>query len=69
MISFGLASTELAISREERHWRREARSAWLRLAVLPILFANLLAGNPAATSFMRAHVLCLRAGSDRWHWP
>lgn len=32
---------DLSISPEQREWRRESRSAWLRLAVLVILIANL----------------------------
>jgi adenylate cyclase len=57
VIGLGLGSTEPAISREERRWRREARSAWLRLAVLLILLANLLAGEPHGNLLVHANVL------------
>ncbi len=57
VIDLGLGSTEPAISREERRWRREARSAWLRLAVLLILLANLLAGEPHGNLLVHANVL------------
>lgn len=61
MIGFGLASAEPTISRDERRWRREARSAWLRLAVLLILLANLLAGEPHGNLLVHANVLSVYA--------
>jgi adenylate cyclase len=45
MIRLGFAGYEPELTVEERRWRREARSAWLRLAVLGILIVNLLVGE------------------------
>jgi adenylate cyclase len=45
MIRLGIAGEEPEWTVEERRWHREARSAWLRLAVLGILIVNLLVGE------------------------
>jgi adenylate cyclase len=45
VIRLGVAADESILSAEERRWRREARSAWLRLGVLGVLIANLLMGE------------------------
>lgn len=42
---------------EERRWRRDARSAWLRLAVLAILVANLWAGEEHANFFVHLNAV------------
>jgi adenylate cyclase len=58
---FGLSTEELGLTGEERHWRREARSAWLRLAVLAILVANLWAGEEHANLFVHLTVVSVYA--------
>ena len=57
MIGIGLAFAEPAISWEERRWRREVRSAWLRLAALLILLANILAGESHGNLRVHTNVL------------
>lgn len=57
MIDLGLAEEEPGLTRDERRWRREARSAWLRLAVLLILVVNLLVGEHHGNLVVHANVL------------
>lgn len=61
MVSFGLAAHEPGLSAEERLWRREARSAWLRVAVFAILIANLLIGEHDGNILVHVHVLAAYA--------
>jgi hypothetical protein len=53
---FGLRTEQPGRTGEERRWRWEARSAWLRLAVLLILVANLWAGEEHANLFVHLNV-------------
>jgi adenylate cyclase len=57
MIRLGVAADEPSVSAEERRWRRDARSAWLRLAVLGILVANLLVGEHDGNLLVHSHVV------------
>ena len=40
-----LATNEAGLSTNERRWRRELRSAWLRLLVFTVLVLNLIASQ------------------------
>ena len=49
--------TEASLSADERRWRREARSAWLRLAVLAILAVSLMTGEHHGNPVVHATVV------------
>jgi len=57
MIYLGIGTDEPSLSVDERRWRREARSAWLRLAVFGILIANLLVGEHGGNFLVHADVV------------
>ena len=57
MIYLGIGRDEAALSVEERRWRREIRSAWLRLAVFAILAVNLLMGEHGGNFAVHASVV------------
>lgn len=57
MIHLGIGSDEPSLSVDERRWRRETRSAWLRLAVFGILIANLLMGEHGGNFLVHANVV------------
>ncbi len=57
MIDLGIGRDEPALSADERRWRREIRSAWLRLAVFAILVANLLLGEHGGNLLVHANVV------------
>jgi adenylate cyclase len=57
MIYLGIGRDEPALSVDERRWRREARSAWLRVAVFGILVANLLMGEHGGNLLLHANVV------------
>lgn len=57
MIHLSIGSDEHALSADERRWRREIRSAWLRLAVFAILFVNLLLGEHGGNLLVHANVV------------
>lgn len=57
MFDLSLAADEAALSTEERRWRREARSGWLRLSVFVILVVNLLVGEHDGNLRVHAHVI------------
>lgn len=57
MIPLGLAAEEPTLSSDERRWRREARSGWLRLSVLGILIVNLWVGEHGGNLLVHAHVV------------
>jgi adenylate cyclase len=57
MIHLGIGRDEPALSVEERRWRREVRSAWLRLGVFGILIANLLLGEHGGNLLVHANVV------------
>jgi adenylate cyclase len=52
-----LADEEPDLSVNDREWRHERRSAWLRLAVLVILTLNLLLGEHGGNILVHANVL------------
>ncbi len=54
---FGLAANEPDLTGEERRWRREARSAWLRLVALVIFVINLMVGEHAGSILIHANVV------------
>lgn len=53
----GLAANEPDLTAEERRWRREARSAWLRLVVLVVLVVNLMVGDHGDNIQIHTHVI------------
>ncbi len=57
MVGLGLAAEEPGLSTEERRWRRETRSGWLRLAVVVILIINLLVDGHEDNLLVHANVL------------
>lgn len=57
MILLGLAADEPGLTSDERRWRREARSGWLRLSVLGILIVNLWVGEHGGNLLVHAHVI------------
>lgn len=57
MIYLGIGRDEPTLSVEGRRWRREKRSAWLRLAVFGILIANLLMGEHGGNLLVHANVV------------
>lgn len=57
MVSLELAAQEPGLSTGERLWRREARSAWLRVAVFAILIVNLLIGEHDGNLLVHVHVV------------
>lgn len=61
MRPFALTTEQPGLSVEQRRWRREARSALLRLAVLAILVANLWAGEEHANLFVHLSVVATYA--------
>lgn len=52
-----LAMNEAGLSTEERRWRREKRSAWLRLLVLAVLVLNLLASQHGESVLVHGQVI------------
>lgn len=57
VFELSLASGEAGLSPEDRRWRREARSGWLRLSVFVILVVNLLVGEHGGNLQIHAHVI------------
>ena len=57
MIHLGIGRDEPGLSADERRWRREIRSAWLRLAVFGILIVNLLMGEHGGNLLVHANVV------------
>lgn len=57
MVYLGIGRDELTLSADERRWRRETRSAWLRLAVFGILVANVLVGEHGGNFHVHANVV------------
>lgn len=57
MIYLGIGRDEPALSVDERRWRRETRSAWLRLGVFGILVINLLLGEHGGNLLLHANVV------------
>ena len=57
MIYLGIRSDEPALSADERRWRREMRSARLRLATFGILVVNLLMGEHGGNLLVHANVV------------
>ena len=57
MVYLGIGRDELTLSADERRWRRETRSAWLRLAVFGILVANVLVGEHGGNFRVHANVV------------
>lgn len=57
MINLGIGRDEPALTADERRWRREVRSAWLRLAVFAILIVNVLMGEHGGSLFVHANVV------------
>ena len=57
MIRLGIGRDEPAVDADERRWRREMRSGWLRLAVFGILIANLLMGEHGGNFLVHANVV------------
>ena len=53
----GLAANEPDLTGEERRWRRETRSAWVRLVALVILVINLMVGEHASSILVHANVI------------
>ncbi len=53
----GLAANEPDLTSEERRWRREKRSAWVRLVALVILVINLMVGEHASSLLIHANVI------------
>ena len=53
----GLAAHEPGLPPEERRWRRESRSAWLRLVALVVLIVNLMVGEHGDDVLVHAHVV------------
>lgn len=53
----GLAANEPDLTSEERRWRRERRSAWVRLVALVILVINLMVGEHASGILIHANVI------------
>lgn len=60
---FGLAANEPDLTSEERRWRRETRSAWLRLIALVILVVNLMVGEHGDGILIHAHVVLAYGGA------
>lgn len=56
-MALGLAAAEPGLTSDERRWGREARSGWLRLTVLVILIANLLAGEHDGNLLVHGNVV------------
>lgn len=54
---FGLATYEAGLTSEERRWRRERRSAWLRVLAFWVLVFNLQAGSHGESILVHAHVV------------
>lgn len=54
---FGLAADEPDLTSEERRWRRETRSAWLRLVAFVILVVNLMVGEHDYNILIHVHVV------------
>lgn len=54
---FALATNEAGLSLEERRWRREIRSAWLRLLVFAVLVLNLMASRHGENLLVHAQVI------------
>lgn len=57
MIYLGIGRDEPALSADERRWRREMRSAWLRLGVFGSLIINLLVGEHGGNLLVHANVI------------
>ncbi len=57
MIHLGIGRDEPALTVDERRWRRETRSAWLRLGVFGILVINLLMGEYGGNLLLHANVV------------
>lgn len=57
----GIAADEPVVTAEQRRWRREIRSAWLRLGVLAILIANLLTGEHGGNLLVHGNVVTVYA--------
>ncbi len=53
----GLAANEPDLTGEERRWRREKRSAWVRLVALVVLVINLVVGEHASSILIHANVI------------
>jgi adenylate cyclase len=53
----GLAANEPGLMPDERRWRRETRSAWLRLVALVVLIVNLMVGEHGDDLLVHAHVV------------
>lgn len=52
-----LATNEAGLSAHERRWRREMRSAWLRLLALAVLVLNLLASRHGESVFLHGQIV------------
>lgn len=52
-----LATNEAGLSTEERRWRRETRSAWLRLLAFAVLVLNLLASQHGESVLVHGQVI------------
>lgn len=53
------ASNEAGLTVDGRRWRLEARSSWLRLIVLVVFVANLLAGEREGSLFFQTNTIVL----------
>jgi adenylate cyclase len=56
LTALGRTLDEPSLTDQERRWRREARSAWLRLAALFILIVNLMVGEHDTSLAVHANV-------------
>ena len=57
MVAANPARNEIGLSLKERRWRRERRSAWLRLLVLGVLVLNLLASGHGDSVLVHGQVI------------
>lgn len=56
-LRLSIGDAEVGLSADERRWRREARSSWLRLAVLAVLIVSLAKGEHEGNYVVHATVV------------